>query len=305
MERIIIIVLATFFTTVSIAQEKITLWEKGKIPNSKGLSITDSISNERVHRIGTPYIEMFTPSIAENKKCAVLIIPGGGYVRLSHIISGTQIAKWFNTFGVTAFVLYHRLPTSPDLQQKEVAPLQDAQRAIRIIRSMANELQIDTSKIGVMGCSAGGHLSATLGTHTNDVSNVKDMYNAYSFKPNFMVLVSPVISLKDSPYLHKGSRINLLGNNPSNELIEKYSLETQVTEKTPPALLFHADNDKSVGSMNSIIFYSALKNNKVPASLHIFPYGGHSIALRNNPPSTQLWTELCELWMKEMKLIEE
>ena len=277
------------------------LWEDAVMPNSKNLTVTDSIANERVYRIGNPYIEAFFPSIQENKNIAVLVIPGGGYARLAHEISGRQIAKWFNTMGISAFVLFHRLPGSSDIITSYEAPVQDAQQAMRLIRKNAAEWGIDTSKVGVMGCSAGGHLSATLSTFDKDYTGIND---SLAFKPDFTMLVSPVISFEDSQWLHKGTRENLLGlktkkysEKEKAELINLFSLDKQVSQTTPPTILFHADNDKSVGSMNSILYYSALKQNKIPASLHIFPEGGHSIALRNNPGATQMWTEICESWI--------
>jgi acetyl esterase/lipase len=285
------------------AQEFIPLWPKGKMPNTKGMNLKDSIANERVYRVGTPGMYAFFPSAQENKGGAVIICPGGGYERLAYVISGTQLAKWFNTMGVSAFVLNYRLPNSPDLKQREIGPLQDVQRAIRLVRANASKWGIKPDKIGVQGSSAGGHLAAMAGAQTADVSAIGDSLNATSFRPDYMILVSPVINL--GPYAHAGSRKNLLGGNASNELIEKYSLETQVTSTTPPAFLVHAFNDKTVSARNSLLFYGALLEKGVSASLHVFPQGGHAIALRNNPGSTEQWTGLCEAWMKEMGFLPE
>jgi acetyl esterase/lipase len=285
------------------AQEFIPLWPKGKMPNTKGMNLKDSIANERVYRVGVPGMYAFFPSAQENKGGAVIICPGGGYERLAYVISGTQLAKWFNTMGVSAFVLNYRLPNSPDLKQRALGPLQDVQRAVRLVRANAVKWGIQPDKIGVQGSSAGGHLAAMAGTQTTDVSAIGDSLNTVSFRPDYMILVSPVINL--GPYAHAGSRKNLLGENASNELIEKYSLETQVTNATPPAFLVHAFNDKAVSARNSLLFYGALLEKGVPASLHVFPQGGHAIALRNNPGSTEQWTALCEAWMKEMGFLPE
>jgi acetyl esterase/lipase len=285
------------------AQESIPLWPKGKMPNSKGMNLKDSIANERVYRVGTPGMYAFFPSAQENKGAAVIICPGGGYERLAYVISGTQLAKWFNTMGISAFVLNYRLPNSSDLKQRELGPLQDVQRAIRVVRANAARWGIKEDKIGVQGSSAGGHLAATAGTQTTDVSAIGDSLNAVSFRPNYMILVSPVIDL--GTYAHVGSRKNLLGENASAELIAKYSMQTQVSKSTPPAFLVHAFNDKSVSARNSLLFYGALLDKGIPASLHIFPQGGHAIALRNNPGSTEEWTSLCEAWMIEMGLIPQ
>lgn len=287
--------------STAIAQDYITLWPEGKMPNSKGLKITDSISDERVRRVGKPGMWVFTPSVQENKGVAVIICPGGGYKHYAHIISGLQIAKWFNTMGITAFVLNARFPHSPDLIERHSAPLQDAQRAMRMIRKDADKWRIKTNKIGIIGFSAGGHLASTLGTHTKDVSKINDALDTVSFRPDFMVLVSPVISM--GTYTHEGSRDNLLGNKPSAELLKLYSNEFQVTDKTPTTFLVHADDDRTVDARNSILFYNALRDKNIPASLHIFPFGGHNIALRNNPGSANAWSTLCEQWLSEMEII--
>ena len=283
--------------------EFISLYPKGKMPNSKGMNLKDSIANERIYRVGTPGMYAFFPSSQENKGAAVLICPGGGYERLAYVISGTQLAKWFNAIGISAFVLNYRLPDSPDLVQREIGSLQDAQRAIKIIRSNAAKWGIKTNKIGVQGSSAGGHLASLLATEEKDFSAIRDSLDTVSFHPDFMILISPVIDL--GTYAHEGSRKNLLGTNPSQDLINKYSAQNRVTETTPPAFIVDAFNDKSVSPMNSLLFYKALLEHKVVTSFHVFPQGGHSIALRNNPGSTEQWTNLCEAWMIEMDLIPQ
>jgi acetyl esterase/lipase len=285
------------------AQEFIPLWTKGKMPNSKGLVLKDSINNERLMQVATPGIHVFLTSVNENKGAAVLIIPGGGYHHLSYNISGYQLAKWFNTIGINAFVLDHRLPISPDVKEMEKAPLQDAERAMRIIRANAVKWVIDIEKVGAMGCSAGGHLAASLGTIKDDFASVQDELDNYSFKPNFLILVSPVIDM--GTFAHKGSRENLLGKNPSKEWVEKFSLQNQVSDYTPPTFIADAFNDRVVSPMNSLLFYNALFEHHIPSALHVFPQGGHSIALRNNPGSTALWVDLCEKWLIETNVIKE
>jgi acetyl esterase/lipase len=284
------------------AQDFMPLWTKNKMPNSKGLVIKDSINNERVMQVGMPGIHAFFTSDQENKGAAVLIIPGGGYHHLSYNISGFQLAKWLNTIGINAFVLTHRLPISADLKEREKAPLQDAERAMRIIRKNAVNWKIDTNKIGVMGCSAGGHLAASLGTIKDDFSLIGDEFDTYSFHPNFMILISPVIDM--GILGHKASTENLLGPNPSAELLKKYSLQFQVSDYTPPTFIAHAFDDKTVSPKNSLMFYDALLSNHIPSSLHLFNQGGHAIALRNNPGSTNLWTNLCEQWLMEINILK-
>ena len=284
-------------------QEFVPLWEKGKMPNSKGLELKDDIRNERVYTVGTPGFYAFFPSQQENKGAAVLICPGGGYERLAYQISGVQLAKWFNTLGVAAFVLNYRLPNSNDLKQREIAPLQDAERAMRVIRANAEKWQIKPDKIGVLGTSAGAHLAANLGIATEDAAKIGDDLDKLAFAPNFAILVSPVITMGE--YTHQGSKKNLLGENPPAALVEKYSLEKQVTAAAPPFFLVHAADDKAVSPRNSLLFYNALLEKNIPASLHIFPHGGHAIALRNNPGSTETWTNLCEMWLIEMNFIPQ
>jgi acetyl esterase/lipase len=300
--RLVLAALVLIFGAQQLrAQEFIPLWEKGKMPNSKGIKLEDKIENERIVQVGTPGMYAFFPSLQENKGAAVLILPGGGYQRLAYIISGTQLAKWFNSIGISAFVLNYRLPTSPDLKEKRLGPLQDAQRAIRIIRANAIKWNIKPDKIGVMGTSAGGHLAAMAGTSTEDNAAAGDPLDQTPFNPNFMILVSPVITM--GTHAHAGSRKNLLGENPSKELIEKYSVELQVKTTTPSAFIIHAFDDKSVNVRNSLMFYEALVDKNVSASIHVFPQGGHAIAMRNNPGSTAEWTNLCEMWLVEMGFI--
>lgn len=298
-----IIFLLFLASNIALAQEFIPLWPVGKMPNSKGLKMKDSMANERIYQVGTPGFYAFFPSSTENKGAAVVICPGGGYERLAYIISGTQLAKWFNTIGISAFVLNYRLPNAPDLKQRDLGPLQDAQRAIKLIRANAVKWGVNPNKIGIQGSSAGGHLAALASTAITDFSAIGDEFDRLSALPNFSILVSPVIDMGE--FAHKGSRKNLLGENPSKALIEKYSLHLQVTNATAPTFLVHAFNDKSVSANNSLLFYQALLNKNVPSSLHIFPQGGHAIALRNNPGSTNSWTALCEKWLIEMDFIPE
>lgn len=283
------------------AQEFIPLWPAGKKPNSNGKEITDSIFNERIWRVATPGLYCFVVPKAENNGTAVIIVPGGGYERLSHLYSGFNLAKWYNSIGVNAFVLIHRLPHQRDLINKQIAPVQDAQRAMRIIRANAVQWNIKTDKVGIMGISAGGHVASTLGTHTKDEAAVDDTLDRYSYRPDFMVLLSPVITM--SKWAHTGSKRNFLGTDTTKANIENYSGELQVTAFTPPTFLVHAQNDSTVKVQNSLLFYQALVGKKINASLHVFPQGGHGIRLDENPGSTDQWLTLLEAWLKEMKFI--
>lgn len=303
MRRALYLAIILYLSPLNIfSQEFIPIWDDGKMPNSKGLSIIDSISNERVYHVGIPGVYAFEPSIAENQHVAVLIIPGGGYVRLAYQISGIQLAKWFNTFGVTAFVLNHRLPSSLDLVEGYKAPVQDAQQAMRFIRTNAGKWDIDVNKIGAMGSSAGGHVAACLSNIQEDWSGIQDIKGEINHIPDFTILVSPVITMNE--FTHGGSRNNLLGANSSQELRDVFSCELNVSGKTPPAFIVHASDDNVVPPMNSILYYVALQKKNVKMSaLHIYTGGGHNIALRNNPGTTNTWTELCEKWLSEIGIL--
>ncbi|MBC7888479.1 MAG: alpha/beta hydrolase [Ferruginibacter sp.] len=292
-----------FILTAGIkAQEFIPLWPKDKMPNTRGLRLNDSTVNERAIQVAIPGFYAFFPSKDDNNGTAILIFPGGGYHHLTYNLGGFQLAKWFNTMGMSAFVVNYRLPTSPDLQQRELGPLQDAQRAMRMVRANAGKWKINPNKIGVQGSSAGGHLAAMMGTMTEDVSRINDHLDTISYNTNFMVLVSPVISMGSNA--HKGSKTNLLGDNPSQNLMDRYSMELQVSASTPPCFIADAFNDKTVSPINSLLFYKALLDKNISTSFHVFPQGGHAIGLSNNPGSTEQWKSLCEAWLKEMKFIE-
>ncbi len=205
--------------------------------------------------------------------------------------------------GVNAFVLIYRLPNSSDLIEREKGPIQDAQRALKIIRSMASVRNIDPGKVGIVGASAGGHLASTLGTHFEDFSLIGDSIDRYSVRPDFMVLISAVINMGD--FAHEGSVQAFLGADAGKEKRDYYSNEKQVTEQTPPTFLVHARNDNTVPVQNSIQFYNAMLEKGVDGSLHIFPYGRHSISLKNESVMLNYWTSLCENWLYEMGLLKQ
>jgi acetyl esterase/lipase len=301
MKQYIAILFFILLTTASFAQEFIPLWPKGKKPNNNGKIITDSLFNERIWRVATPGIYAFPVPKSENKGTTVLICPGGGYERLSHIYNGFQLAKWFNVHGINAFVLIYRLPHQSDLQQRELAPLQDAQRAMRLLRANAGRWNLLADKIGVMGTSAGGHLASMLGNSAEDISAIHDSLDKISYHPDFMILLSPVISMGE--YAHAGSKKNFLGADTTAVMVEKYSSQLQVNVNTPPTFMVHAQNDSTVNVMNSLLFYNALIQKKVQASIHIFPQGGHGIKMFENPGSTELWTELLYKWLIEKGFI--
>jgi acetyl esterase/lipase len=301
MKKIIVFISAVFFSQYLIAQKFIPLWPAGKKPNWNGKTVTDSIYNERFYRVGTPGIFAFPVHKENNKGATVLICPGGGYDHVTHLYNGFNFAAWFNAHGINAFVLIYRLPNQTDLKVREEAPLSDAQRAMRMIRANAAQWDIDPNKIGVMGISAGGHLASTLATHSEDVSSIKDSLDAANYRPDFMVLLSPVITM--GRYAHGGSKRNFLGSDTMKTMIEKYSSELQVNANTPPAFIVHAQNDNTVNVRNSLLFYNALIDKNVEASIHVFPQGGHGIAITDNPGSTALWMDLLDLWLQEKKFV--
>ena len=302
MKKTALALLVSFYFISAQAQEFIPLWPDGKKPNTNGKIITDSVYNERIWRVAKPGMYAFTVPKSDNNGTAVLICPGGGYERVSYIYNGFTFAKWFNSLGINVFVLVYRLPNQTDLQQRELAPLQDAQRAMKIIRANAVQWNIKADKIGVMGISAGGHVASTLGTHAKDESVIKDVIDSFSYRPDFMILLSPVITM--GKYAHPGSKKLFLGGDTTAAMIEKYSAEMQVSSFTPPAFMVHALNDSTVNVRNSLLFYNALVDKKINASIHVFPQGGHGIRLDENPGSTDLWLNLLELWLKETGFVK-
>lgn len=304
MKRIFFFSLCFNLTLIAHAQDFIPLWPVGKMPNSRHLKITDSIADEHIFRVAIPGLYAFFPGKLENKHAAIVICPGGAYERLAYVGSGLQLAKWFNTIGINAFVLNYRLPNSPDLIQRETGPMMDVQRAIRYVRSNAALWNIDPQKIGVMGTSSGGHLAASASLFNVDVSAIRDNFDTVSFKPDFTILISPVIDLSSS-FAHKGSVKNLLGPLATTEIKHEYSLQFQVKPSAPPCFIVDAIDDKAVDPMNSLMLYQAMLQQHVAVTFHAFPHGAHAIALRNNPGSANLWTELCEEWLKEMGIITE
>ncbi len=294
-----IIIFVIFLGVQCLAQQKITVWTKGEMPNSKGLKLKTVEEKEgRITQIQEAELVAFLPAKEERKPMAIIIIPGGGYHHLTYDLGGYSYAKWLNTLGISAFVLNYRLPTSPDLKQREIGPLQDIQAAIKLIRKNAAQYGISPDQIGVLGTSAGGHLAAMVSNISTDYTELKGDWQNYSTVPNFAILVSPVIDLGE--FAHKGSRDNLLGENASIEKIKEYSMQNRVTEKTPPTILFHAQNDNAVPVINSILYYEAMIKNKVKGAMFIFTEGEHNIGITNKSELTDNWKKLCADWLKNM-----
>ncbi len=247
-----------------------------------------------------PSIDAYLPDPAKAVGTGVLVCPGGGYGGLASGHEGKQIAEWLNARGVAAFVLKYRMRKGG---YGHPAPLLDAQRALRIVRTRATEFGVDPARIGIMGFSAGGHLASTVGTHFDDgAPDSTDIIERAGSRPDFMILCYAVITLGE-PSTHRGSQFNLLGANADPELIRSLSNEKQVTEKTPPTFLFHTSGDAAVPPENSVVFYQALQKHKVPAELHIYQNGPHGVGLAANIPGTSDWPETCLRWLSVNHLL--
>ncbi|TCN25095.1 alpha/beta hydrolase [Mesobacillus foraminis] len=295
----------------SFADKEILLWD-GAAPGSENVELTQQIIerskdpkvlDRAIVGISKPSIIPFFPAKGKANGTAVLIMPGGGYERVVFDKEGYDIAQWLNSKGVTAFVLKYRLPAEGH-DQGHLAPLQDAQRAMRLIRENASEWGINADSLGVLGLSAGGHLASTLGTkYDEEVYKATSKTDQQSARPDFMILNYPVISM-DEEITHAGSRKNLLGAQPSDEMAKLFSSELNVDQDTPPAFIVHANDDTGVPSKNSVLFYQALNEANVEAEMHIFRKGGHGFGIRLAEGPISLWTELAEEWMEASGFME-
>lgn len=282
----------------------IPLWE-GIPPNHKDSDLVEqSFSGDmlRIIDIVTPTIEVRLPARGNATGEAVIVCPGGGYEMLAFDWEGTDVASWLNSNGIAAIVLKYRQPDSRSNVEPHLTPLLDVKRAMRMTRHNAEEWGIDSNKIGVMGFSAGGHVASTLGTRfdSGDAAS-SDPIERSSCKPNFMALIYPVITMAES-VAHEGSRKNLLGDNPSAELVERYSSELHVRASTPPTFLLHSSDDGAVPVKNSLLFYDALFASKVEAEMHLYPYGDHGYSLAIGKGRLQGWTARCVDWIRGLDL---
>jgi acetyl esterase/lipase len=298
MKYTLFLLVLSLFTRMSPAQTVIKLYN-GVIPNEVAAPDKESSKEGKVEisNITRPTLEVFLPPDEKSNGTAVIICPGGGYAINAYHHEGILIAQEFVKAGVTAFVLKYRLPSDKTMKDKSIGPLQDAQQAIMTVRERAKEWKVDPARIGIAGFSAGGHLASTAGTHFTKA--FIDNPSKTSLRPDFMILLYPVISFTDSVG-HIGSRTNLIGKSPNAEAIQLYSNETQVTVHTPPTFLMHAGDDDVVKVANSIRMYEALHRNKIDAELFIYPKGGHGFGLVN-PTSPDRWMERCLDWMRSNK----
>lgn len=285
-----------FFATAIFAQEKpILLYPKG-VPNSKPApaDYKEDSGNDHGYRIITPTLTPYLPAKGKATGTAVVVCPGGGYAALAMAHEGEAIARKFNEMGITAFVLKYRLPSDKIMVDKTIGPLQDAERAIQLVREQAADWGINPARVGIIGFSAGGHLASTAATHFTNV--VIDNPKNTSVRPDFALLLYPVITFGDKA--HRGSQENLTGKGASKELIDLYSNEKQVTANTPPVFLVHAEDDKVVPVENSLMFYEACLKNNVKAEMHLYQAGGHGFGL-NNKTTTDQWFDRCIGFLKQ------
>jgi len=269
--------------------QTIPLWE-GQAPGALGSNDQDR-----------PTLTVYLPYARKSPPCAgVVICPGGGYGALAMNHEGRQVANYLNSLGMAAFVLKYRLGSHG---YRHPVELGDAQRAIRLVRARSQEWNVDPNRVGIMGFSAGGHLASTAGTHFDSGNpQAADPVDRMSCRPDFMVLGYPVISFT-TPYTHKGSMRNLLGDNPDPKLVENLSNELQVTPQTPPTFLFHTNADTGVPAENSVLFYLALRKAGVPAEMHIFEKGPHGMGLGYTDPALSKWPELLANWFRTRGII--
>ncbi|GAA4505844.1 alpha/beta hydrolase [Hymenobacter ginsengisoli] len=269
----------------------------GAIPDSKPSQVQETSVTEgvgvRISNVIQPTLTVYTPARDRANGTSVIICPGGGYARLAIDHEGYDVAKRLADIGITAFVLKYRLPNEHSQPDKSIAPLLDAQQALRMVRQLAPKYNLNPERIGLMGFSAGGHLAATAGTHF--ARPVGDNPGPVSVRPAFLVLLYPVISFSDS-IMQKGSRDNLIGATASPDQVRRYSNELQVTAQTPPTFLVHAEDDKTVPVQNSIVFYQALHRHHVPAEMHLYPKGGHGFGM-NNATTKDQWMDRLQNWL--------
>ena len=255
---------------------------------------------ERVTR--SPAITPFLPEPDKRNGTAIVICPGGGYGGLAMEKEGLEVARWMQARGITGVVLRYRCGGGKNQQP---VPLQDAQRAIRLVRSHAAKWGVDPNRVGVLGFSAGGHLASTAATMFDKGDPAAaDPIEKISSRPSFAVLVYPVISMEDD-VTHAGSRQHLLGGDATDEVVEHWSTYRRVSDDTPPTFLVHASDDEAVPVKNSLLFYESLVAHHVPAELHIYETGGHGFGMLRDDRPADKWPEQLEPWLKERGLIKK
>jgi len=301
-----LLIVSTLFASTAFADNRvIPLWPEGvpaavrpDAPATKGPVGEEKISETHNANISVPTLTVYAPAVDRPNGTAVIVCPGGGYSNQSTLREGVQYARWLSTLGVTAFVLKYR-----QQEYGHPAPLQDVLRAVRLVRSRAAEFKIDPARLGVMGSSAGGHLAASAGTlfdHPDGKTGAA--LDAVSARPDFLLLMYPVITM-DDPYVHAGSRKALLGAHPDPAQLLLLSVEKQVTAATPPTLLIHTQEDKTVPIENSILFFQALTRAKVPAEFYAFEHGSHGMGMKPEFGTASDWPKRAEEWLRARGLL--
>ena len=281
-----------FIWSTSNAQEIVKIYS-GPVPNSKSSIKRETFNSGMFRGVTEPTLEIYLPDKANTTGAAVIIVPGGSYAVVVYQGEGISTAKQFAKNGIAAFVLKYRLPDDSIMNDKSIGPLQDAQQAIKYVRENAGKWGIDINKVGIVGFSAGGHLASTAATHFQTA--LVDNKNNTNLRPDFQVVVYPVISMQDS-LTHRDSRNNLLGKTATKQLKDQYSNELHVTKATPPTYITHAADDNVVDVDNSIRYFEALRHSKVQVEMHVYPSGGHGFIFRQPD-----WIDPLILWMKKNK----
>lgn len=301
MKSLNLLIVSILFATISFAQnqQSILLYPQ-KVPNSKTVpgDYVERNDGGWITKVTQPTLTVFLADSSKSIGTAIIVIPGGAYAGIAYNHEGIDVAKKFAEAGVTAFLLKYRLPSDLIMNDRSIGPLQDAQRAIQIIRERAKEWKIDPTKVGVIGFSAGGHLASTVGTHYKQA--VIDNKANTNLRPDFMALIYPVITMGE--LTHQGSKQNLIGQNASAEQVNLYSNEKQVDANTPPTFLVHAGDDTTVPVQNSLMMYQAIIKAGVKAEMHLYQAGGHGFGL-NNKTTSDKWFDHCINWLKANKFL--
>lgn len=297
MKKLILATIIGCIAALASASPIIPLWPEG-VPGARAGIGAEQAKEGRISNVSEPTLTLVGPAVDRPNGTAVIICPGGGYVRLSADREGTQYANWLSGLGVTTFVLKYRMQ-----EFGHPAPLQDVLRAVRLVRSRAKEFGIDPARVGVMGSSAGGHLAASAGTLFDlPAGRTGAALDGISGRPDFMMLMYPVITM-EPPAAHMGSRQALLGKSPPAELVTQMSLEKQVTAATPPTLLIHTQEDQAVPVENSILFYQALTRARVPAEMYLLERGSHGMGMKDGLGTSSEWPRRAEEWLRARGLL--
>ncbi|OYW24801.1 MAG: hypothetical protein B7Z55_01155 [Planctomycetales bacterium 12-60-4] len=279
----------SLLTSFALAEETVLLWPDGA-PGAVGDEDADK-----------PWLWPYPAPQGQSSGTAVVVCPGGGYGGLAVDHEGAQVARWFNSIGVSAFVLKYRLGQ----RYQHPAPMQDVQRAMQYVRANADKYGVKPHRIGVMGFSAGGHLASTCATHFLEAKpDAANPIERVGSRPDFAILAYPVITMTES-WGHGGSRRNLLGDKPDPELAKSLSNDQMVTAQTPPTFLFHTTEDTGVPVENSLAFFAACRKHKIPVEMHIYQFGPHGVGLAPGDPALSTWKERLHDWLRNSGLLAD